>query len=301
MAPAEIAIVPAWPPGLKQLLLLLEVSNSAFAGQARALRFRRHPPEAEELNGQILPAVVALVCGAARALAEGLGCTAEEILKLCDPAATAFQLDGARGVLRRLDRYWGSVAMATVEATAAMVLTWPGPIAGRVIALHGKVQVEGCDLEHHGCAMLPIGARLGLDGGALVLLRRTPVGLILETAVAAGLHTIVADCLRAETGLEAVVGPITLRWSERLATVNGRAVRLTALESRALRLLMQPPGQVKERAEMMRQLELSQARSLDRLILSLRDKLGDGLIATVYGRGYALENLEDAAGRKPDA
>jgi hypothetical protein len=286
-----------WPPGLTRLLLLFEISHSAFAATARELRRSRPQLPPAELNARLLPPAVALIRAAAQSLAEALGCGVEDVLRLCDPGAVARQLEGTHGTLRRLDRFWGGAPLVSLEALTPLVMTWPEPVTGHLIALQGKVQVNGADLHPHDFAPLPAGTVLGLDSGALVLLRRTVVAQLVEAALAAGFRDIIADCCRVEAGLEVTVGPFHLQLNERLAVLNDRSVRLTELESRALALLARHPGEVQGRAAMMSQLQLTSARALDRVILSLRDKLGDGLIATVYGSGYALECLEKSAAR----
>jgi hypothetical protein len=295
-ASSEITAEP-WPPGLTRLLLLCKPASLPLAPEARELRRRWLTQPAEEVSRQLWPHAVELIRSGARALADGLACRAEEILRFCDPGAAGKQVEGARGTLRRLDRYWGGAPIATMEAKTAMVMTWPGPTTGRIIVLRGKVEVERRETEPHSFSFLPRGATLGLTAGALVLLRRTPVGLMMEAALAAGYADVVAECLREEAGLQVTVGRFTLQLCERWATVNGRRVRLTETESRALTLLARHPGEVQSRASMAQELQLATPRALDRLILSLRGKLGDGLIATIYGSGYALESPGKNAAR----
>lgn len=292
---AESAWSGACPPGVLRLLMLFQLAPEPWAGIARQQQPALAAGRPEALSQALRKPTVALIRDAAQALADGLGCTAEEVLRFCDPTAAAHQLQGTYATFTRLDRLWGGAPLAQFSAAGPLVVTWPAPVIGRVIALHGKVQVNGRDLAPGQYLPVAVGDRLGMDTGALALLRRTTVALLLETALGAGFRDVVEACCAADLELE--VGGIRLHLGERLVTVNGRSVRLTALENRAMEILARHPGEVQARALMMDRLGLTNARALDRLVLSLRDKLGDGLIATIYGSGYALECLDKEPAR----
>lgn len=283
------------PPGLLRLMVVFQLAPEPWAGVAREQQPLLIAGKTAELEKALLSPTVAMIREAAEAMATGLGCTTDEVLRFCDPTAAPYQLPGSHGTFLRLDRLWGGAPLALLVAVTPMVTTWPAPISSRVIALQGKVQINGRDLEPRQFMPLSPGDRLGLDAGAQALLRRTPVASLIETALGAGLRDIVNACCHADLVID--VGGLHLQLGERLATINGRAVRLTEMENQAMEILARHPGEVQARAVMMAQLGLTNARALDRLILSLRDKLGDGLIATVYGSGYAMENLEKAAAR----
>ena len=75
-------------------------------------------------------------------------------------------------------------------------------------------------------------------------------------------------------------------------TLDGLALRLTAFESRLLRLLLLHKGRTESRTDMVEQMYDGDAdrgfRSLEVVMGRLRRKLGEGRIETVRGEGYRL-------------
>jgi DNA-binding response OmpR family regulator len=90
------------------------------------------------------------------------------------------------------------------------------------------------------------------------------------------------------------VGGVTLDVAGRRAVAAGREVRLTAIQSALLAHLMDHPGHVCSRAELMSEVwgypVAPRTRTVDVHVAELRAKLGEALrIRTVRGVGYGLE------------
>ncbi|MEY4310097.1 MAG: hypothetical protein RLZ71_23 [Actinomycetota bacterium] len=83
------------------------------------------------------------------------------------------------------------------------------------------------------------------------------------------------------------------------ARVDGRPMDLTLIEFELLKYLMQHPGRVFSRAQLLSEVwgygYAGETRTVDVHIRRLRSKLGDrgGLIGTEYGRGYRFNLLKD--------
>jgi len=99
-----------------------------------------------------------------------------------------------------------------------------------------------------------------------------------------------------QTSAELVCGPVRLDTRAARVTVNGDPVALTAHEFKVLSYLMHNKGQVVARSEL---IEHVYAQDFDRdsntievFIGRLRRKLGDGLIHTVRGLGYQMDDAE---------
>ena len=95
---------------------------------------------------------------------------------------------------------------------------------------------------------------------------------------------------------ELVCGPLTLDTRSSRASVDGTALTLTSHEYRVLAYLMHHPGEIVSRAELT---EHIYAQDFDRdsntvevFIARLRKKLPPGLIETVRGLGYLLNNAQ---------
>jgi DNA-binding response OmpR family regulator len=93
------------------------------------------------------------------------------------------------------------------------------------------------------------------------------------------------------------VGGVTLDVARRCAVAAGREVRLTALQSALLAHLMERPGQVFSREELMSEVwgypAAMGTRTIDVHVAELRSKLGEALrIRTVRGVGYGVEAPE---------
>lgn len=83
------------------------------------------------------------------------------------------------------------------------------------------------------------------------------------------------------------------------ARVDGRPMDLTLIEFELLKYLMQHPGRVFSRAQLLSEVwgygYAGETRTVDVHIRRIRAKLGDrnGLIGTEYGRGYRFNLLKD--------
>lgn len=286
-----------WPPGLLRLALLVEMCPQPLPRQLAALRQQATTLAPAELRGAVLPLAAAMLQRTAGIMAQILGCELAELLHFCDP-------DGAQAVLRgelacqyRLDQNWGGAPMHVIEAGTALAWSWPGPMRGHILALGGRVEHNGTAVPRYGCAAPKPGDVVGMGEGGALLIRRSPATTLLEATRAAGFTfgEMFAACCGTVQTLETAVGQFTLRQADRAVMLNGRTVRLTPGETRALQLLLQQPGAALSRQEMIQALGMGHPRALDHIILSLRDKLGDGLITTVYGTGYAFEVRAAAA------
>jgi len=93
-------------------------------------------------------------------------------------------------------------------------------------------------------------------------------------------------------GGEVRAGALALDTATGVITLNGLALRLTAFESRLLRLLLLHKGRTVSRSDMVEQMYDGDAdrdfRSLEVVMGRLRRKLGEGCIETVRGEGYRL-------------
>ena len=99
-------------------------------------------------------------------------------------------------------------------------------------------------------------------------------------------------------GGEVRAGPLALDTATGVITLNGLALKLTAFESRLLRLLLLHKGRTVSRTDMVEQMYDGDAdrdfRSLEVVMGRLRRKLGEGRIETVRGEGYRLLDQEAA-------
>lgn len=100
-----------------------------------------------------------------------------------------------------------------------------------------------------------------------------------------------------QTTAELVCGPVRLDTSAARVTVDGAPVALTAHEFKVLSYLMHRKGQVVPRSDLV---EHVYAQDFDRdsntievFVGRLRKKLGDGLIRTVRGLGYQIDEPAD--------
>jgi DNA-binding response OmpR family regulator len=89
------------------------------------------------------------------------------------------------------------------------------------------------------------------------------------------------------------IGPVTVDPRTRKVTVNGQEVALTPKEFDILECLAADPGRVLTRQELLEHVWdahwYGPSKVLDVHVAALRRKLGvDGLIETVYGRGFRL-------------
>ena len=90
-------------------------------------------------------------------------------------------------------------------------------------------------------------------------------------------------------------GALTLNQAEHTVTIDGQPILLTLKEYEVLRLLLEHPGQVYTREQLLEQVwgteYFGESRTIDVHIGTLRSKLGDwsSAIRTVRGVGYRLE------------
>ncbi|MCU1433255.1 MAG: response regulator with CheY-like receiver domain and winged-helix DNA-binding domain [Actinotalea sp.] len=88
------------------------------------------------------------------------------------------------------------------------------------------------------------------------------------------------------------VGAVTLDPAARLVTVAGEPVHLTPTEFDLLARLAERPGTVLSREQLLADVwgwrgDASTTRTVDTHVASLRRKVGDGVVRTVHGVGYA--------------
>lgn len=274
---------PRWSVGLLHLTTLL-----AFARQpgvrrriSELYRSELRPGEAE-LAAALRSLVVEVGRVAARSMAETAGVEVPELLRYCDPGNSAVELTGNRVELQRLDRVWGGPTLLAMEMVRTVRFRWPGPTVGHLIVLCGDARVTGRGERIQTCAV-PIGLEIEFQPGTLALMRREPVASLLEAARAAGLALggVMAEIAGAPS-LEVATPVGRLALEGEVVRLNGRKVRLTVAEMQTLRMLAEKPGVPVARKSL--------GPHIERVVLGLRNKLGDGLITTVYGTGYALES-----------
>ena len=89
------------------------------------------------------------------------------------------------------------------------------------------------------------------------------------------------------------LGPLSLDAAARRVRLSGAEVHLTPTEFDLLRAMADQPGIVFTRGELLRLVwgwpDAAPTRAVDSQVKALRRKLGDGLIRTVHGVGYAVE------------
>jgi len=90
------------------------------------------------------------------------------------------------------------------------------------------------------------------------------------------------------------IGDIQVDTVERRVRLNGDAVHLTPTEYELLLRLAERPGQVLDRDRLLNDVwgwsdGASTTRTVDSHVRALRRKLGDNVIRTVHGVGYALD------------
>lgn len=289
-AAAPQTVPPAnWGEGVLQLTTVLMLSPRAEVRQKVAALLRGEPRMAgQALLAELQPLAAGMVQRVARCMAEALGCEPDELIRFCEPNAGALELQGRHAIKRRLDRVWGGRALASVEATKEFRLPWPGPHVGHAILLRGTGTIDGQPWLPHAMATLPYEAEARLQPGALILLHDPPLSRLLSTMMAAGLaiYELMGQGPADGNGVATPLGRMIV--SENLLQLNRRRIRLTESEARVLRRLAQSPGQVVSRLELAELLEVH-PRSLDHTFVHLRNKVGDGLIRTIYGAGYLLD------------
>lgn len=127
--------------------------------------------------------------------------------------------------------------------------------------------------------------------------------IILETAGPGEIEARIRLALsrkRGESNDELITSAgVVIDESSYSARVDGRPMDLTLIEFELLKYLMQHPGRVFSRAQLLNDVwgygYAGETRTVDVHIRRVRAKLGDrgGLIGTEYGRGYRFNLLKD--------
>ena len=103
-------------------------------------------------------------------------------------------------------------------------------------------------------------------------------------------------------------GSVKLDRLTRVCRLDGRPRHLTGKEYRLLEFLLLHRGEVWSRDELIRHVWQREPSSINLIavhIVSLRKKLGYGILRTVYGQGYTIDHENNnqwpgARGRSPD-
>ncbi len=289
-----------WPSGLLQLAVLLSTGDAGARAQIAALH-RAAPPLSEAaLRAELRKLLVEVLRTLATALGEALGCGADALLQFTSPHSQEHALTGTRATLHRLDRCWGGPIQYVLRAQHALTLCWPSPSQSAVLLLSGTALLDGKSLGENESGALRPGSELHLEPGTLVLVRRTAISLLLEAAASGGIEMqdLLASGASAMLAAETPAGWLELDTVKGLISIHGRNARLSGHEVAALRELLRQPGSVTSREALHTAVKLSGNRAVDRVMLGLRNKLGDGVIATMYGVGYVLEVSGRSAGNR---
>lgn len=278
-----------WEAGALNLATVLMLSADASVVRRVADLLEFNPTvDAAVLRHDLWPMVASSLSSAADCMARGLGTTRQAQLDFGRPECTRFELTGRLGTVRRLDRIWGGRPEIAISATGDANFEWPGPKVGHAVLLHGEGSMDdGVWSAQRPTAIWP-GAVLHAHAGSVFVLDACPVFGWLVEAMGAGyglaelLPSDAIPMVRVKTAL----GELVLE--NKLLRLNRRAIRLTASEARALACLAKNPGKVVRSDELAALLSLRRS-GLAHLIVRLRNKIGDGLITTVYGIGYLLE------------
>ncbi len=135
---------------------------------------------------------------------------------------------------------------------------------------------------------------VGLDAGADDYLAK-PFGMMEM------LSRVKAVLRRSEPKMQKKVyylGPLTLDTSNHNVTVDGEQVKLTVKEYELLALLLQEPGKVFSREELMKAIwgisNIGETRTVDVHVATLRTKIGEAgrYIETVRGIGYRVHEQQ---------
>lgn len=211
----------------------------------------------------------------AAAIGAALGLAAPQLAEMFHPDAQAFELAGRRGALLRLDRVWGGPAMVLMRALLKVELLSPGPGEMQFMCTRGVAWLGPKQLPNDQPLALRKDQVLVLHPGAAVLFRGgLLLGTLIEAAAAAGIPLPELDAI------STAAGPLKLDGS--FALLHGEKRKLTPAEIRVLRRLMRQPGEIVARDQL--------GANVERVVVSLRNKLGDGIIQTVYGSGYLLDS-----------
>ncbi len=280
----------SWSPGLLELATALSLAPQAQVRRRIAELCAALPrPTEVQVKPELFRLAVMLVRAAARNMAGALGTTPVKLLQFSNPLCGEITLEGTRGIERRLDRALGGGPLVILEARQPLHVKWQGPGLGRFFVLSGAAWANERKAGPNEFLLAPVGATVLVAAGGNVLLRDSPVAATLALARNAGLEF---DALAAEAASSRVTAATTmgiLQMDEDHATLGRRHIHLSAAEAAVLRTLAEAGGAVVRRAELAAMARVKSEKSLEYVLVHLRDKLGDGLITTVYGSGCALE------------
>ena len=304
----------------RRLMLLLAIGNPDFVSKLEPAFSGQMSPR--QVMAALEPVAERALREAAAPLALGLGAEIAEVLRFCSDtggrASAIGELRGRNGTLRRFDRLWGGPMLAQIEAHAELHYSMLLRSQARWLVTRGTVWIHPArstpalaaaaaaapqPVPPYTTFQLSPWQELVMAPGAVVLLRRGPVNTLLEAVQEAGLPV---DRLVAAAGQPAIsiptpLGPLGFDRQHRTACIHGRTVRLTHAECEVFSALCHTPGVISARTALAARLCMK-GRNIDRIMVQLRNKLGDGLITTVYGAGYLLEveAVEVAAAIAPD-
>ena len=120
-----------------------------------------------------------------------------------------------------------------------------------------------------------------------------------QRELVARIRTVLRRVERSSTEDAAVVrlGSVTIDPLRRVASRNGDDVHLTPIEFDLLLRLARQPGAVLTREQLLGDVwgyrDTSGARTVDSHVRAVRRKLGDGVIRTVHGIGYAAQTASE--------
>ncbi|HEV3171293.1 MAG TPA: response regulator transcription factor [Actinocrinis sp.] len=213
----------------------------------------------------------------------------------------------ARSMARGLQRA-GYVAQVVGTGEAALAAA-PADVVLLDLGLPDMDGVEVCRrLRMRSDAVIIVVTARGEEGDRVVALDEGADDYLVKPFGLAELLARIRAVLRRVTPSGSVVfahGPVSVDPRTRRVTVNGAEIALTPKEFDILECLAADPGRVVTRQELLERVWdanwYGPTKVLDVHIAALRRKLGvDGLVETVYGRGFRLGDLA-AGGPQPGA
>jgi|SRR6185312_5243441 len=290
-----------WSQATLLLLMQLGDAQQPHVRMKVAEIYRSVPrPQGRQLTAALHPLVVEVLALAGQKFADLLGATPEAALRFADPSCAEIELRGTRAVQRRIDRIWGGAATAFIEAVKPTSLLWPGPRNGQGLALAGEIEVRQAPVKPFQKIDIPLGAEVVMMPGAQLLLRRSIIGSVLELAQGTGFiaHELIAEALGEPARYATAAGMLEIERAG--CRLGGRRIRLTVMEAALLQRLAKSNGKAVAKAELALAVGSGAGRNVDHLAMGLRNKLGDGVIATIYGVGFALEVAEARAASRTE-
>jgi DNA-binding response OmpR family regulator len=201
----------------------------------------------------------------------------------------------AGSLVRGLERA-GYVAWHVGSGAGALAAD-PAEVVLLDLGLPDMDGLEVCrELRLRGDAVIIVVTARGEEGDRVVALDEGADDYLVKPFGLAELLARIRAVLRRArpSGPTAVrIGPVTVDPRTRKVTVNGQEVPLTPKEFDILECLAADPGRVLTRQELLEHVWdahwYGPSKVLDVHVAALRRKLGvDGLIETVYGRGFRL-------------